>query len=224
MTRLAFPQDRTAFVYQGANAPILTPPRTGLTVYLDQGKTALADIQTLTGSTIPASTIYTDQGMLPEFLGPDGATRLWVATPTSAASPVDAQIASLLEETGVGGDVSKVRATAIAAVNLSGHRVVTQRADGKLEYASNDSLSYLASPLWITTGSTVTGALAEALMYGTLIEPTWSWTPGPVYLGINGALTQTPPAAPGALFLAQVGVATSATAVFVDRSPSIKLS
>lgn len=78
MTRLRFPQDRTVFVYQGTNAPILTPPRTGIVVYTDSACTTLANIQTLTGTTIADSLIFAEQGLMDEFLGPEGAQRLFV--------------------------------------------------------------------------------------------------------------------------------------------------
>lgn len=115
-------------------------------------------------------------------------------------------------------------ATGNAATVLSGHRVVTPAADGTLGYASNDNLAHLAAPLWVTIGAVASGAPVDALMFGPMTEPSWSWTPGPVYLGVNGVLTQTAPAAPAALFLAQVGVATSPTSLVVDRVPSIKLT
>jgi hypothetical protein len=113
--------------------------------------------------------------------------------------------------------------TRAAAEALSGHRVVTADVDGRLIYASNDVPGQLAAPLWVTTGAALAGDMAEALMFGPMDELTWNWTPGPVYLGQNGVLTQTVPVASSAFFLAQVGFATSATALFVDRNPSIKL-
>lgn len=107
---------------------------------------------------------------------------------------------------------------------LSGHRVVTALTDGTLDYASNDDPAHLAAPLWITSTAAGTGDEIEFVVIGSITEPSWNWTPGPVYLGVNGVLTQTLPTAPAAYFLAQVGFATSATTVFVARNPSIKLS
>ena len=115
-------------------------------------------------------------------------------------------------------------AVGTAATALSGHRVVTADPDGTWRYASNDNPADMAAPLWITTGAVDAGQQGEAVILGPITEPSWSWNPGPVFLGLNGALTQTPPAAPDAVFLVQVGFATSATTLFVDRNPSIKLS
>ena len=59
VSRLRFPDDRTVFVYQQPGQPILTPPRTGFIVFLDQAGTQLADIQTPAGNPIEFSTVYT---------------------------------------------------------------------------------------------------------------------------------------------------------------------
>jgi hypothetical protein len=93
------------------------------------------------------------------------------------------------------------------------------QVNGQLNYASNDNVAHLAAPLWITTGAASPGSPVDVLITGLMVEPSWSWTPGPVYLGANGQLTQTPPAAPGAVFLAQVGIGDQPDiSLFVDRS------
>jgi len=122
------------------------------------------------------------------------------------------------------GVVGQIQLTAIAAVALSGHRAVTPRPDGTLEYASNAVAAHLHAPLWITQGAVTAGQLATVLAYGALIESSWAWTPGvPLFLGADGLLTQSAPAAPGALFLAKVGIVTGPTTAFFDREPSISL-
>lgn len=121
------------------------------------------------------------------------------------------------------GSVGRIELTGAAGQTLSGHRAVTRGVDGTLIYAGNDDPAFLHTPVWITTGAASAGSVVEVVAYGLLIEPSWSWAPGPIYLGVGGSLTQTPPTAPGAAFLAQVGVATSATSVFVDRQQSIIL-
>jgi hypothetical protein len=223
VTRYRFPQDRATFVYGQDYDPILTPPRSAVVVYEDEALTTLADITDLGGTPIALSTLYTAQGLIPEFLGPDDLSRLWTGSQGSAY-PLDAQVASLLAGSGIGGSVAELRRNGVAAVALSGHRVVMPQVNGQLNYASNDNVAHLAAPLWITTGAASPGSPVDVLITGLMVEPSWSWTPGPVYLGANGQLTQTPPAAPGALFLAQVGTATSPTTLFVDRAPSIKIT
>lgn len=122
------------------------------------------------------------------------------------------------------GSVDQVRLTRTAAVALSGHRAVTPRADGTLEYASNTTPGHVHAPVWITTGAAAQGSPVDVVAYGALTEPSWSWAPGPLYLGAAGVLTQAPPTAPGALFLGHIGYATGATSVVVDRRASIALT
>lgn len=77
-TRLTFPEDRTAFIYQAPGQPILSPFRTGLQLFTDQAATVLADVLTPTGTPLASSTIYTGaDGLLPLFLGPPTVTRVW---------------------------------------------------------------------------------------------------------------------------------------------------
>ncbi|MDE1673859.1 DUF7264 domain-containing protein [Nocardia gipuzkoensis] len=116
-----------------------------------------------------------------------------------------------------------VIATGVAAIPLSGHRAVTRQPDGTLVYASNDDPSHMNLPIWITTGAADAGAVAEAIAFGEITESSWAWTPGPLYLGVYGAIVQVPPTAPDAYFLARLGAAMTPTSVFVDRSPSIQL-
>jgi hypothetical protein len=122
------------------------------------------------------------------------------------------------------GSSAQVVVSGIAAGALSGHRVITELSDGTFDYASNSISAHIRAPLWVTTGAVIAEALVSAVAYGPVVEPTWSWTPGPLYLGVNGVITQTQPTAPGALFLAQIGFAVTPTSAFIDRSPSIALA
>jgi len=148
-----------------------------------------------------------------------------IETPAGAQAKVDAHAMAGDPHPGyLAQAAGQVQLTAIAAVALSGHRAVTPRPDGTVEYASNAVAAHLHAPLWITQGAVTAGQLATVLAYGALVESSWAWTPGvPLFLGAGGLLTQTAPVAPGALFSAQVGTATGATAAFFDRQPSIGL-
>ncbi len=68
------------------------------------------------------------------------------------------------------------------------------------------------------------GTSVEVLLLGPTVESSWLWVPGPVFLADDGLLTQVPPTSATAVFLAQVGVATAAQRLVVDRQPSIVLS
>lgn len=120
------------------------------------------------------------------------------------------------------GPDSQGSLTRTAATVLSGHRVVTPHADGTVGYADNANPAHCMAPLWLTLGAAVAGAEVEIQPFGPVVEGSWSWTLGPVYLGAAGVLTQTVPTAPS--FLAIVGFATSPTELFVDRQPTIALA
>ncbi|WP_280365903.1 hypothetical protein [Nocardia wallacei] len=111
--------------------------------------------------------------------------------------------------------------TGTAGVALSGHRAVVRQPDGAFVYADNTDPAHLALPIGITNSAAAVGDSVEVVMLGELAEPSWSWTPGPIFLGTSGALTQ---AVPGTGFLAQLASATAATAIYVDRSPSVALT
>lgn len=103
MARYRFPADRSAFVYGQDFAPILTPPRTALVLYADEAMVHLADVQDLDGHALLDSTVYIEQGLAPEFLGPDGVTRVWAARVGATPFPLDAQALDVLAQTGGGG-------------------------------------------------------------------------------------------------------------------------
>ena len=109
----------------------------------------------------------------------------------------------------------------IAAVALGGHRVVYLTTNDDLGYASVDDSSTIPTLLGITTGAVEAGVAPTVLVFGDMTEPGWSWTPGqPVYLGINGGLTQTPPVIGTTYILA---VAITSTQIFVNPREPIAL-
>lgn len=110
----------------------------------------------------------------------------------------------------------------LASTALSGHRVVTLTDVNTMIYATNTDPNLVNAPLWLTLGAIAGGATDSVVAYGPVVEPTWTWTPGPVYLATSGLLTQTPPISP-ARFISQVGYATSPTRMVFDPRPSIVL-
>jgi hypothetical protein len=108
-----------------------------------------------------------------------------------------------------------------AAQALGGHRVVRITALDEVDYASSSNVSHANTAIGITTGAASGGANTSVRMSGVLEEVSWSWAPGePVFLGVDGVLTQT---APTTGFVCEVGVAYKATGIFVDIKPSIIL-
>lgn len=113
MARNLFPIDRTALVLQGPYEPVLTPPATGIQIFTDSTGTTLASIQTPSGTAIANSTVYTANGLIPEFLGPDDSVRLYgrVVGTTDVPMPLFAQIVA---GGGGGGSGSYVHTQTIA--------------------------------------------------------------------------------------------------------------
>ena len=100
-----------------------------------------------------------------------------------------------------------------AAGALSGHRCVSAMADGRIAYTHPDDPQSMATLLGITLGAGLDGDDVNVAAFGLVTEPTWAWTPGAaLYVGANGALTETPP---DEGLLRRVGVAVTGTQIHV---------
>lgn len=103
--------------------------------------------------------------------------------------------------------------TLTAGASLSALRAVTLDASGNAVYASNATIAD-AQVVGVTITSASSGAAVNVKTFGLITDASWSWTKGPVYLGTNGALTQTAPT--GGAIVVQVGKAMTATKLLVD--------
>lgn len=94
MARYQFPHDRTAFLIpKDAFQPVLVPPRTTMQIYADANASVLADIRNLDGTLVNSSTLYVENAIVPEFLGPDGTIRVWgKIAGSSVANAIYAQL------------------------------------------------------------------------------------------------------------------------------------
>lgn len=111
-----------------------------------------------------------------------------------------------------------------AAINLSGHRMVMLDGQGGATYASNADQTHANRIVGMTAHAAVSGAPVVISIYGEITEPSWNWiVDQPVYLGADGFLTQTPPAAPAAKFSVVVGFPISATTLFINIGIPITL-
>lgn len=114
-----------------------------------------------------------------------------------------------------GGGVQRVASEAVG-----GHRVVRGLASGEVALASASDASHVATLLGVTTGAAAAGGTLSITLIGDIEEGSWNWSPGPVYLGESGVLTQT---APTTGHLVQVGVSDKPTRLSVRLQPPIKL-
>ncbi len=106
------------------------------------------------------------------------------------------------------------------AGTISGHKVAKANGDGTVSLASSDDPASLGTVLGVTLGAASAPAQVQIGLQDEIFEPTWAWRPGPVFLGLAGALTQMPPLAG---VLQQIGVSTSPTSILVDiQSPTMR--
>jgi hypothetical protein len=123
-------------------------------------------------------------------------------------------VASVIGPAGPKGDPGD-KESVTAAEPLGGHRAVT--ADGL--HATPQTLDRLVG---ITLGAGQLGAAVQYVSRGLMAEASWAWQAGaPVFVGLAGVLTQTPPASGPAR---RVAWALSATEINVDLHPIIQLS
>lgn len=105
-----------------------------------------------------------------------------------------------------------------AGENLSALRAVTTNGSGEAVYASNNTLAN-ATVFGITSTAANAGAAVSVRMSGILTDDNWNWTKGTVYLGANGALTQTAPT--GGAVVVHIGRALTATKLQIDIDTTI---
>lgn len=96
---------------------------------------------------------------------------------------------------------------------LGGHRVV-RGSSGDLTYASADIEEHGDDVMGVTMTASALGGTVSVFAAGEMEEPSWTWAPfEPIFLGLDGMLTQTPPI--GAKFHLTIGFATSTTSMMI---------
>lgn len=116
--------------------------------------------------------------------------------------------------------------TLLSGAALGSGRVAVS-VGGALVYADSTDDTQLALPVYLTLGSaTGPGQEVSVLPLGIYNDGSWSLVPdGVLYVGRNGALTQTVPSATaGDAYLRMVGQATSTDTVFFEPQPAIRLT
>lgn len=114
----------------------------------------------------------------------------------------------------------------VAAAAISALRALRTNSVGRALYADAATLADAGACIGISyTAAAASGASLQAVTQGLLTDSGWAWIPGaPVYLGLNGALTQTPPAAPACAFAQVLAVADSATSLIVNIHQPVTLA
>ena len=103
---------------------------------------------------------------------------------------------------------------------LSGHRMVVLE-NGELFYASKDVAAHATKVLGMTVGATMQSEIAEVQTGGEIVEPSWAWTLDvPVWLSVNGLLSQVPPTSGFSLI---IGFPISSTKLLIRISEPLFL-
>lgn len=114
----------------------------------------------------------------------------------------DTRLQGPIVECVAGEAVSRLRAAAIIG-NLALH-------------ADHATASHAGAVRGVFVEDASLSGTARVQITGPLVDPSWNWAEGPIYVGAGGLLTQTPPSTG---FVQQVARADSATRVFVDVPP-----
>lgn len=111
------------------------------------------------------------------------------------------------------GPAGSTSTTVKAGAEVGGHKIVTLNTGGKAVYASSDAPFHSNRILGMSLHAASAEADLSVLRDGEVTEPTWSWNVNlPVYLGLDGALTQTLPAE--SAFALIVGFPISPTKIY----------
>jgi hypothetical protein len=100
-----------------------------------------------------------------------------------------------------------------AGISISALRCITTDGSGLAKYATPDTLAN-SVVIGISTTAGGAGDTITVKTTGELSDASWSWTKGAIYLGANGALTQTAPT--GGSIVVHVAKAITATKIIID--------
>lgn len=104
---------------------------------------------------------------------------------------------------------------------LSSPRVVYAGPSG-LDIADKDSLGQQDRVIGVTkTSAAAAGETVKVVTSGNMVDPSFSFTPGPIWLSNSGLLTQVRPTSG---LVVQIAVAISATQIEVNIQMAIRLA
>jgi hypothetical protein len=138
--------------------------------------------------------------------------------------PANIRAVEALTGTGVvvresGGALETMDLVRQSAAALSSSRAVSVALDGRVAYPdrtlTDDAMRFIGI---LMTSASAADESVTVRRQGRVSELAWSWTPGPVWVGDSGVLTQTPPASG---WLLRVGTAINATTIDIEPEPPI---
>lgn len=124
-------------------------------------------------------------------------------------------------EAGLAGTMTAVTNVFVSTGPISAHKVIYAGVSGP-EVADKDVLTVQDKILGVTISSA--SGVGEDVLFvsnGLIADPSFTFTPGPIWLGSSGQLTQVKPTSGLCI---QLAIASSATTIVVDVLFSIKLA
>jgi hypothetical protein len=108
-----------------------------------------------------------------------------------------------------------------ASASLSALRVVVLEEGNELIYADSGTPGHAFKVVGLLPSAVAAGSTVQVLTDGAISDSNWNWdTERPIFLGLNGQLTQT---APTTGFLLQVATATTPTQIDFEIQEAILL-
>ena len=105
------------------------------------------------------------------------------------------------------------------------HELGPRRLARESEDAGDRHRAHVGRLAGITLGAALEGTPINVRAAGEIVEPSWAWdVDTPVFLGLDGLLTQAPGDTAGAVFTQVVGMPTSSTSLFISPGQPITLA
>lgn len=133
-----------------------------------------------------------------------------------AASVSDTRISSAVSDYLTSNPITGLMSD-IASINLSSHRIVIKSVGG-LIYPSIAGMNDGDSIVGITISSVNYGDVARYKFEGFLADPSWNWSPGPIFCGDSGIMTQTVPLTGN--WLRQIATAIDGQTIAINLFPT----
>lgn len=126
---------------------------------------------------------------------------------------------------GADGISERVEFTVVAGFDLQAFRLVVPRVLApNVRHALPNFLPHANRPLWLTLHAALAGEDVMVVSMGKIVNMAWDWVQGPIYLGLDGMLTQVTPTYPEVLFAVQIGYPVGPDSLFLEKSPAVVLS
>lgn len=162
---------------------------------------------------IQVLTTYTQWSAAPGF--PDVEPEV---IPLWLTEVIDGAIATHNASPGAhGGQAGGSRIVLVSGVALSGDRVVMADATGLAVYVDGTNPAHAGRALGVTVGAAMLGQSVEIATSEELSENSWNWSPGLIFVGALGSLTQTPPVGG---FTQPVATVIAPTRILVNVQPA----